>query len=145
MRATFRWLTAIVFALVVVQVGLAAFGAFDAVHKSESAAIGKKTTEDAFGAHAILGSLIVLLMVVLLIVAAIGSLGDAKVKWAGAIVGLGIVQYLLGVVSTSAPALGFLHGVNALAIFVATGMLSHRTWKAERTAPSDTAPVRSPA
>lgn len=134
MRSFYRWLTTILFALVVIQVGLAAYGAFDAIHKSESASIGKKTTEDAFGAHAILGSVIVLLMVVLLIVAAIGSLGDGKVRWAGAIVGLGIVQYVLGVASPSAPALGFLHGVNALAIFGATGMLAHRTWKVERTA-----------
>jgi heme A synthase len=132
MRATYRWLTAIIFALVVIQIGLAAYGAFDDIHKSESAPIAKKTTEDAFGAHAILGSVIVLLMIVLLILAAAGRMDTAKVRWAGILVGLGILQYILGVVSPSAPAVGFLHGVNALAIFAATGMLAHRTWTSEK-------------
>jgi hypothetical protein len=132
MRSTYRWLIAIIFALVVIQIGLAAYGAFDDIHKSESAPIAQKTTEDAFGAHAILGSVIVLLMIILLIVAAAGQLDMAKVRWAGIVVGLGILQYILGVVSPSVPVVGFLHGVNALAIFAVTGMLAHRTWTAER-------------
>lgn len=132
MRSVFRWLTAALFALVVVQVGLAGLGAFDTIHKAESAPVAKKPAEDAFGAHAILGSLIVLAMLVLLIAAAAGRLGGAKVKWSGAIFALGILQFVLGVVSPSVPALGFLHAVNALAIFVSTALLAHRTWTAER-------------
>lgn len=132
MRAAYRYLIALIFALVVVQIGLAAYGAFDTIHKAESAPIAKKTTEDAFGAHAILGSVVVLLMIVLLILAAAGRMDVAKVRWAAIIAGLGILQFILGAVSTSAPAVGFLHGINAMAIFVTTGVLSHRTWRAER-------------
>jgi len=132
MRMAYRYLAATIFALVVVQIGLAAYGAFDEIHKSESAPVTKKAAEDAFGAHAILGSVVVLLIIVLLIVAAAGRMGVAKVRWAAIIAGLGILQFILGAVSTSAPAVGFLHGLNAVAIFVTTGMLAHRAWRSER-------------
>lgn len=132
MRTAYRYLAATIFVLIVVQVGLAAYGAFDEIHKSESAPVAKKAAEDAFGAHAILGSLVVLLMIVLLIAAAVGRMDAAKVRWSATIAGLGVLQLILGAVSSSAPAIGFLHGLNALAIFAATGMLAHRTWRVER-------------
>ena len=132
MRGAFRWLSASIFALVVVQIGLAAVGAFDAIHKAEKASVGKKSVEDAFGAHAILGSLIVLLMLLLLLAAVAGGLGPGRVRFAGIVFGLGILQYVLGVVSPSVPALGFLHGINAVAIAVATGLLAHRTAREAR-------------
>jgi hypothetical protein len=132
-RTTFRWLSAILFILVVVQVGFAAFGAFDAVHKADKVAISKKTIENGFNVHGALGTLIVILMLVLLIVAAVGRLGPALVKFAGGIFAFGVIQFLLGVVSTSAPAVGFLHGLNALLIFSATGLLAHRMWVGDRT------------
>lgn len=131
-RSAYRYLAAIIFALVVVQIGLAAYGAFDEIHKSESAPVAKKAAEDAFGAHAILGSVVVLLMIVLLIVAAAGRMDRATVRWAAIIAGLGVLQFILGAVSTSAPAVGFLHGLNAMAIFVTTALLAHRVWRAER-------------
>ena len=120
------------FVAIVVQVGFAAYGAFDAIHKAEKGPISQKTIEDSFNAHGFLGSLIVLVMLVLLIVAAAGRLGGLYVKWAGGILLLGIAQAILGGVSTSVPALGFLHGVNALAIYAAVAMLAHRVWTEER-------------
>jgi hypothetical protein len=131
-RTVYRYLTATIFALIVVQIGLAAYGAFDEIHKAEGAPVTKKSAEDAFGAHAILGSVVVLLMIVLLIVAVAGRMDVAKVRWAAIIAGLGVLQFILGVVSTSTPAVGFLHGLNATAIFVATGMLAHRTWRSDQ-------------
>lgn len=131
MRNAFRWLSAVLFGLVVVQVALAAFGAFDAVHKADKNSISKKAIENGFTAHGIVGSLIVLLMLVLLIVALAGRLGPEQTRFAGLIFGLGVLQYLLGVVSPSAPVLGLLHGLNALAIFATTGVLARRTWSAE--------------
>ena len=128
MRAAFRWLSAALFVAVVLQVAFAAFGAFDAVHKADHAAITKKTIENGFSVHAILGTLIVILMLVLLIIAAVGRLGPTQVRLAAVIFGLGIIQMLLGFVSTSAPVLGLLHGIGALAIFATTGALAHRTW-----------------
>ncbi len=131
MRSAFRWLTAVLFVAVVVQVALAAFGGFDAVHKADKVSISKKAIENGFNAHGLVGTLIVLLMLITLIVAAAGGIGPAQTKFVGVILALGVIQYLLGVVSTSAPAVGLLHGLNALAIFSTTGILAHRTWTAE--------------
>ena len=132
MRAAFRWLSAFLFVLVVVQIGFAAFGAFDAVHKADKVAISKKSIEDGFGVHAAIGSLILIVMLVLLVMAAAGRCGPDLVKLSAGIFALGLIQLLLGLVSTSAPAVGFLHGVNALLIFSATGLLAHKMWAGGR-------------
>ena len=141
MRNFFRWLSAIVFVLVVVQVAFAAFGGFDAVHKADKVSISKKTIENGYNVHGAIGTLIVALLIVLLIVAAAGRLGPMLVRWSGVLAGLGVIQYLLGVVSTSAPSVGILHGLDALAIFAGTGALAHRLWTAgERAAARAEAP-----
>ena len=139
MRATFRYLTSALFVAVVVQVGLAAFGAFDAVHKSKHAPITHKTIDNGFGAHAALGYIIILIMLALVIVAAAGRLGPTPLRFAGALLLAGIIQAILGAISTSAPAVGVLHGINALAIYELSGLLAHRTWTAEREAAPATA------
>jgi O-antigen ligase len=142
MRAVFRWLTAALFVAVVVQVGLAGYGAFHAIHTADKASISKKTIENGFNAHAAVGTLIVVVMLVLLIVAAAGGLGKRNIQWSGGILALGILQFVLGLASTKVPALGFLHTVNALAIFTMTGLLAHRSWMKGR--PAKAAPAASP-
>ncbi len=142
MRTAFRWLTSVLFAAIVVQVGFAGYAAFDAIHKSEKAPISKKTIEDGFNAHGAVGTLIVLAMLALLIVSLTGRLGESYLKWSAGIFLLGILQFVLGVASTSVPWLGFLHAVNALAIYAAVALLAHRVWTKGRT--TKTAPATTP-
>jgi small-conductance mechanosensitive channel len=123
----FRWLAAVLFIAVVVQVGLAGYGAFHAVHAADHRSISKKTIENAFNPHVALGYIIVLVMLVLLLLALAGRLGKRNIKLSGAIVVLGILQAILGIASESTPAIGPLHTINALAIFATTGLLAHRT------------------
>jgi hypothetical protein len=132
MRTAFRSLASVLFAAIVVQVGLAGYAAFDAIHKAEKAPISKKTIEDGFNAHGAVGTLIVLVMLALLIVSLAGRLGESYLKWSGGIFLLGILQFILGVASTSVPWLGFLHAVNALAIYAAVALLAHRVWTKAR-------------
>jgi hypothetical protein len=143
-RSAFRWLTAILFVAVVAEVALAAFGGFDAEHKAEHASISKKMIEDSFNGHGILGTLIVVLMLILLIITAAGRIGPVQTRFVGLILGLGILQFVLGLVSTSAPVLGLLHGLNALAIFAATGMLAHRTWTRDGRVAASARRARAP-
>jgi hypothetical protein len=131
-RATFRYLTAVLFAAIVIQVALAAFGAFDAVHKSKHAPVAHKTIDNGFGPHALFGYIIIILMLVLLIVAAAGRLGPTPIRFAGGLLLAGIIQAILGSISENAPGVGVLHGMNALLIFALSGMLAHRTWSGER-------------
>lgn len=132
MRSTFRVLTAVLFAAIVVQVGLAGYGIFNAIHKAKTAPIAQKALEDDLGAHAVFGYVVLLIMLLLLIVAAAGRLGPDERKRAAGIFLLGVLQVVLGAVSVSAPALGFLHGINALAIYAAAALLAHRTWTQDR-------------
>lgn len=134
MRTTFRYLTSLLFLAVVLQVGFAGYGAFNAIDKAADASVTKKTIENGFDPHGALGSLVILLLLLSLLVAAFGRLGGPTVRWAAALFGLGIVQMLLAWGATGAAWVGFLHGVNALAIYAGVAMLAHRVWGERRVA-----------
>ena len=80
MRDTFKYLTSVIFAAVVVQVALA------------------------------------------------GRLGSRWVKWSAALLLLGILQIVFAGIGAAVPVLGFLHAVNALAIYATVGLMAHRAW-----------------
>lgn len=142
MRNAFRWLTSLLFIAVVVQIGFAGYGVFDVIHKAEkSGSLPKKTIEDTFNAHGAFGPIVIIIMLVLLVVSLAGRLGESNLKWSGGILLLGILQFVLGVVSTSVPWVGFFHGVNALAIYAASALLAHKTWTERRASPAEPAPA----
>jgi Family of unknown function (DUF6220) len=137
MRDVFKYLTSLLFVAVVVQVALAGYGAFVSVDKSaDNGSVSKQAVEHGFSAHAALGTIIVALMLLIVIVAAAGRLGKPWVHWTAGIFGLGIVQMLLAWLGSAVAALGFLHAVNALAIYAAAALLAHRAWTRLRTAPT---------
>ena len=71
MRPAFRIIASLLSLAVVIQVGLAGYGAFNAIDKADDAgSVTKKTIENGFDPHGVVGSIVVLLMVILLIVAA---------------------------------------------------------------------------
>lgn len=127
-RSVFRWCTAVLVVAILAQIGFAGYGAFNAIHKAANAPITKKAIENGFDIHGALGTLIVVAMLVLLIVAATGRVGATKLKWSAVLAVLGIVQYVLGAASTSVPVLGFLHALNALVILGIAAYLVHQTW-----------------
>ena len=140
MTNAFKYLTSLLFLAVVVQVALAGYGAFYAVDKADDdGSISKHGVEHGFNAHAALGTIIVVVMLLLVIVAAAARLGKPWLQWSAGIFGLGIVQMLLAWLGSAVAALGFLHAVNALAIYAATALLAHRAWT--RLGPTRTAPA----
>lgn len=134
MRTTFKYLTSLLFAAIVVQVGFAGYGAFNAIDTADDASVTQKTIENGFDPHGALGTIVVALMLVLVLVALVGRLDASARKWTAGIFLLGIVQMLLAWGGTSAAWVGFLHGINALAIYAAVAMLAHRTWGESRVA-----------
>ena len=140
MRALFRLVAAVLFVAVIVQIALAAYGGFHAVHAAKHASISKKTIDNGFNPHISLGYIIVIVMIALLLIAVAGRLGQSSIRWSGVILILGVVQAILGSVSESVPAIGPLHGLNALAIFATTGLLAHRSWTAMNVPASPTEP-----
>lgn len=134
MRAAFQYLTSLIFVAVVVQVGLAAAGAFESIHKAKHASVTKKTIEHGFNLHTALGSVIVALLLLAFVLAAAGRMGRPWVPWTGGLFVAGVVQSVLGSASRDVPVLGFFHGILALAIYAGVGLLAHRAWTQTRTA-----------
>jgi hypothetical protein len=129
MRDAFKYLTSILFVTVVVQVALAGYGAFNATSKAnDDGSVTKDTVESGFTAHAVVGLVILVVMLLLVVVAAMGRLGSPWLQWSGGIFLLGILQMLFAALGDAVPALGFLHAVNALAIYAAAALLAHRAW-----------------
>jgi len=129
MGTLFRYLTSVLFLAVVVQVGFAGYGAFNAIDKADSGkTISKHTIENGYDPHGLVGTIVLVVMLLLLIVAAAGRLGGAWVKFAGALFVLGLLQILFAYLGTVSAPLGFLHGINALAIYAVAGLLAHRAW-----------------
>jgi hypothetical protein len=139
MNAAFRIWASLVSLAVIVQVGLAGYGAFHAVDVSDDkGAISKKGVEHGFNAHAALGYVILLAALVLLILAFLArrqSPGGARPKWAGILLALLVVQVLLAWLGGAVAGLGVLHAMNALAVAGVAGSLAGREWVMHRAAP----------
>ena len=136
MNSAFRIWASLVSLAVIVQVGLAGYGAFHAVDESDDkGTIGKNAVSNGFDAHAALGYIIFLAALVLVVLAFLSRRqgGDsARVKWAGGLVLLIVLQVLFAWAGDAAAGLGVLHGMNALAIAGVAGSLAGREWAAHR-------------
>jgi hypothetical protein len=137
LNSAFRIWASLVSLAVIVQVGLASYGAFNAVDESDDkGTIGKNAVSDGFTAHAALGYIILLAAIILLVVAFLATRGGdrARVRWSGGIVLLVVIQILLAWAGGAAAWLGVLHGMNALAVAGVAGSLAGREWAAHRGA-----------
>jgi hypothetical protein len=131
-RTAFRIVASLTSLAVVVQVGFAGYGAFNAIDKADHGhAITKKTIENGFDPHGLVGTIVLVLLLILLIVALVAR---AKIRVAALLFALGIVQLLLALGGTHAAWVGFFHGVNALAIAGIAGSLAGNEWRAARVA-----------
>jgi hypothetical protein len=130
LRQAFKYLTSLLFLAIVVQVGFAGYGIFHAIDKAgKDGTVTKKTIENGFDPHGVVGTVIVVVMLLLVLTAAAGRMGPLYVKWAGGLFALGLLQMLFAYLGTkSAPVGGFLHGINALAIYAGAALLAHRAW-----------------
>jgi hypothetical protein len=127
-RAAFKYLVGLSFVGVIAQIGLAGIGAFHTVSKNDDGPLAKEKAGDWFGPHAAVGYLLVLLSLLLLLVALAARDGRLR-RGAALLFGLMIVQVLLAWLGGGVWALGFLHPINALAIFAFSGMLAASEWR----------------
>jgi hypothetical protein len=130
MKQLFKYLTSLLFVAIVVQVGFAGYGAFNAIDKADKdKTVTKKTIENGFDPHGLVGTLVVAVMLLLVLTALIGRLGPLYAKWTAGLLVLGVLQLVFAYLGTkSAPVGGFLHGINALIIYAAAALLAHRAW-----------------
>jgi hypothetical protein len=130
MTNAFKYLASVLFVAIVVQVALAGYGVFYALHTAKHThPATEKTFDHGFGPHAALGSVIAILIVVLLIVAAAGRLGRPAIQRSFGLLVLAVIQFPFAELGRSVPAIGFLHTVTALALFGATAVLARYVWR----------------
>jgi hypothetical protein len=127
MTTVYRWWSWLVALAVVVQVGLAGYGAFYVANKVEDETVDEDKFEDGFGPHMGFGYLVVLLGLILLVITLIARPGRRRVWRSVILAGLLIVQPPLAWIGSGAPAAGALHPLNALAIF---GLSVWNAWEA---------------
>lgn len=129
MTNAFKYLTSVLFVAVVVQVALAGYGVFYALHKANDAgSVTKNAFDQGFDAHAVLGTVLLVVMLALVLVAVAGRLGSTALKYSVGLLAAGILELVFADLGRSVPVLGFLHVLNALAIYAAAALLAHRTW-----------------
>ena len=129
MRDAFKYLTSLLFLAIVLQVGFAGYGAFNAIDKADSdKQITKKTIENGFDPHGLVGTIVGIVIILLLIAALAGRVEPLMRRLALVLFALGILQFLFAYLGTVSAPLGFLHGINALAIYGAAAFLAHRAW-----------------
>ncbi len=146
-RTIYRFWLTILTAAVVVQIGLAGYGAFDTADKlsHKGAAINEKSFEDSFGPHIGLGYFIFLGTLVLLLLS-FGARGRRRILQSLGVVVLLIVQILLAWTGAAVPfLLGALHPINAFVILAFLGSITYREWKGDRMAPAHSTEVAPPA
>jgi hypothetical protein len=138
LRTIFRWWVLIMLIAVVLQIGFAGIGAFDALDKAEAGTLGDDDAfYDSFNLHAILGTLTVLGGLLLFLLSLVARVGRKRVLHSLGIFVLLVVQMILGWSGQELPeVLGFLHPINALVILAALGILSQQLWRGAAAAPA---------
>ena len=140
MQTLYKWWAGLLLVAVVLQVGLAGYGAFYVAHKvdGDGKSIDTDGFEDGFGIHMGFGYLVVLLILVGLIIAAVAGVRGRQLGRAGALFGLGILQILLAWFGSDVPVIGFFHPINA---FVILGLALMIAWGEGRVAPARAEPA----
>jgi hypothetical protein len=132
LRTLYRWWAALLVLAVVVQIGLAGYGAFHAAEKVEdNDSLSKKSWEDGFDPHNGFGYIVFLGGVLLFLLALATRPGRRGVLWNLAVPLLLILQIVLAWIGESVGALGFLHPINAFVVLGLLGSLAGRAWRGE--------------
>jgi len=126
-KSTYRVLAYVVAVEVMVQAAAIAFAVFGlGKYIDDGATVDKAMFEDesvsftgvvGFMIHGINGQMVIPLLALILLIVSFFAKVPGGAKWAGAIVGLVVIQVLLGIFGHETPWLGPLHGINALILF----------------------------
>jgi hypothetical protein len=129
-QALYRWWATLILVAVVIQVGLAGYGAFFVIHKVDDHPVTESEFEDGFIPHSVvLGYLIVLFGLIYLAIGLVAGIGRWRLGRHGVLFGLLVLQLALAWIGFAVPAIGFLHPVNALVIFSVTGWIVSEEWR----------------
>ena len=143
MQTLYKWWAGLLLVAVVLQVGLAGYGAFYVAHKvdGDGKSIDTDGFEDGFGIHMGFGYIVWLLGIVFLVIGVIAGIGRWRLGRHGVLALLLTLQVILAWIGSGVPAIGFFHPVNALLIFTVLLWVVHDTWRVQPGAQQPAAAV----
>ena len=142
MNALYRGWSALMFLLIILQVGFAGYGAFAIARDvGDAKTINEDKFEDYFGLHMGFGYLVVLAGLIFLLIGVAGGVGKWRLGRHGLLALLLVIQVLLAWIGSEQPVVGFLHPVNALLIFTVAGWIAWGEWRTSRGVAQPAAPA----
>jgi Family of unknown function (DUF6220) len=132
LRTVYRYWVALLLLAVLVQIGAAGYGAFNAADKSDPGPLTDKGFTDGFDFHNGFGYIIFLGAVILFVLALAGRLGKRGVLMALGAPVLVAVQIVLAWGGESEPIVGIFHPLNAFLIAGFVGSLALAAWRKGR-------------
>ena len=135
MRRAYHVLAYLIAALVVVQAMMMATAVAGLSHWIDDGATVNKHVIDnhpsftgsfGFPAHAINGEMLIPLIALILLVISFPAKVAGGTRWALYVLGLIVVQVVLGVAQGDVPFLGLLHGLNAFLLFAVAVLAARR-------------------
>ena len=143
MRTVYWAWSMILTAAIVVQIGLAGYGAFYAANKldGEGATIDDDTFMDGFGFHAGFGYLVILLGLIFMIIGLAAGIGKWRLGRHGLLFLLLFIQLWLAWIGFELPfPVGFLHPINAMLILALSSWISWDEWQRRKAGTGAAAP-----
>jgi heme A synthase len=138
LNTIYRWATALVVVMIVVQIGAAGWGAFSAAQDlpKDTNLITGKQWDDFFSFHTGFGYIVFIGSIVLLILALAARRPRRTKIFAGVLVLLVVVQILLAWAAEDHRWVGPFHAVNAFLILGVSIGLAQFAWRNPDVAPS---------
>jgi hypothetical protein len=135
LRSLYVGWSALLFLLILVQVGFAGYGAFGvAKDVDDGVTVDEDRFEDLFGLHAGFGYLVILAGLIFLVIGVAAGIGRWRLGRHGLLALLLVLQLFLAWFGFEVPwVFGFLHPINALFIFTLAGWIAWSEWKRSRT------------
>ena len=132
-RTLYRFWAGLLALAVVVQVGLAGYGAFAGDHKaSDNGSVTHKQFDHGFNPHVALGYLIFLASIVLLLLALAGRVGRSLALQSLGLVLLVLLAIVFAIIGGDHPLVGVLHPIDAFAVLGLAGKIAHGQWAGRR-------------
>ncbi|SRR5581483_11911709 len=132
LRTVYRYWAALLLVAVLVQIGAAGYGAFNAASKTDPGPLNEKGFDDGFDFHNGFGYIIFLGAVILFLLALGGGLGKQRVLRALGVPVLVAVQIVLAWAGEDHPVVGIFHPLNAFLIAGFAGSLAYTAWRRVR-------------
>jgi hypothetical protein len=132
MKAAYQWLARLISVGVVLQAAFIAYGMFAVLHAADDGKAFTGDTADNLGQslHGIVGGMVIPLLALLLLIVSFFAKVPGGVRLALIVVVLVALQIVLAQLSSPAPVLGLLHGINAFAVAAVAGFAGGRPGKA---------------